>query len=159
MVLVLAGAVALVSTPPFLAWPVVAGMVVVTAGLRAVRGPTATPGRSAPASEPAVADVVLERRAVGTPPILWLKIAAGPKDHLMRVLVTEIDVTIETDLTNPPSIRRYEMLTPVGALANRLLWSATTNGPHAQAARAIANQLLTLLAAEDARSGHQLPLD
>jgi hypothetical protein len=64
----------------------------------------------------------------------------------MRVRVTEQDVTEETDLTIPPSLRRFDPTDLIAALARRVLWAAAHD---ARSARTEANHLLALVANAD----------
>ena len=122
----------------------VAALVFAAAGWRAFRHPRRL--TSALPRAPKIVDVILESAPIGAAPTIWLKLAAGPEEHVVRVQVGERDTVVETDFTNPPSVRRYDAPTPVAAQANRVLWAAATGGPDAPAARRTANRLLTLIA-------------
>jgi hypothetical protein len=136
------------------AWAAVAALVFAAASMRAAR----TPAKQTP-PQAMVVDVVLERAAAESP-VLWLSIAGGARRYLMRVQLTEQDVTVETDLTSPPSLRRYEPPDPVASMALRVLCAAAQS---ARPARAAANQLLALVANADqsfpnmSRSTHLTP--
>jgi hypothetical protein len=120
------------------AWTAVVALVFAAAGSRAVRrtAKTSAPRRAT------VVDVVLER-AAAEGPVLWLNIAAGSRRCLMRLRISEQNVTVETDLTSPPSLRRYDPPDPVASLALRVLWAAAEDE---RSAHAGANQLLALVA-------------